>query len=57
VDEGAKYWEQHKSSPDIYAIKMLSRTNEVKMVSDIAGLGAYLVLEATAYQQVPQNFC
>lgn len=48
VDEGAGYWEQHKSSPDRYAMKMLSRTNEVKMISDIAGLGAFLVLEVTA---------
>ena len=50
VDEGARYWEQHKSSPDRYAMKMLSRTNEVKIVSDIAGLGAFLVLEGTACQ-------
>ena len=48
VDEGARYWEQHKSSPDRYAMKMLSRTNEVKIVSDVAGLGAFLVLEGTA---------
>ena len=47
VDEGASYWEQHKSSPDRYAMKMLSRTNEVKIVSDVAGLGAFLVLEVT----------
>jgi SAM-dependent MidA family methyltransferase len=50
VDEGARYWEQHKSSPDRYAMKMLSRTNEVKIVSDVAGLGAFLVLEGTACQ-------
>ena len=47
VDEGAKYWDRHKSSPDIHAMKMRSRTYEVKIVSDIAGLGAFLVLEAT----------
>jgi SAM-dependent MidA family methyltransferase len=47
VDEGAGYWEQHRSSPDRYAMKMLSRTNEVKIVSDVAGLGAFLVLEVT----------
>jgi SAM-dependent MidA family methyltransferase len=47
VDEGARYWEQNKSSPDRYAMKMLSRTNEVKIVSDVAGLGAFLVLEVT----------
>jgi SAM-dependent MidA family methyltransferase len=47
VDEGSRYWEQHKSSPDIHAIKMRSRTNEAKIVSDVAGLGAFLVLEVT----------
>jgi SAM-dependent MidA family methyltransferase len=50
VDDGAKYWERHKSSPDIYAIKMRSRNNEAKIVSNIAGLGAFLVLEGTACQ-------
>jgi SAM-dependent MidA family methyltransferase len=50
VDEGAKYWEQHKSSPDVHAMKMRSRTNEAKIVSDIAGLGAFLVFEGTACQ-------
>jgi hypothetical protein len=48
VDEGAKHWDRHKSSPDIHAMKMRSRTNEVKIISDIAGLGAFLVLEMTA---------
>ena len=33
VDEGAMYWDQHKSSLDIHAKKMLSRTNEGKIVS------------------------
>ena len=47
VDEGARYWEQNKSSPDRYAMKMLSRTNEVKIIHEITGLGAFLVLEAT----------
>ena len=47
VSEGNEYWEDHKTAPDIAAIKMRSRTNEVKIISDVAGLGAFLVLEAT----------
>jgi SAM-dependent MidA family methyltransferase len=47
VDDGAKYWDQHKSSPDIAAVKMRSRTHEAKLIADIAGLGAFLVLEKT----------
>ena len=47
VSEGNEYWEDHKTTPDIAAIKMRSRTNEVKIISDVAGLGAFLVLEAT----------
>ena len=47
VSEGNEYWEDHKTTPDIAAMKMRSRTNEVKIISDVAGLGAFLVLEAT----------
>jgi SAM-dependent MidA family methyltransferase len=57
VDEGAKHWDRHKSSPDMHAMKMRSRTNEVKIISDIAGLGAFLVLEMTACPQKQQNSC
>ena len=45
VSEGNEYWEDHKTTPDIAAIKMRSRTNEVNILSDVAGLGAFLVLE------------
>ena len=45
VYEGAKYWEQHKSSPDVSAMKMRSRANEARLITDPAGIGAYSVLE------------
>ena len=45
VDEGRKYWEQHKSSPDISAMKMHSRAFEARLITDTTGMGAYLVLE------------
>jgi SAM-dependent MidA family methyltransferase len=45
VSEGAKYWEQHKSSPDVLAMKMRSRANEARVIRDISGIGAFSVLE------------
>jgi hypothetical protein len=45
VSEGAKYWEQHKSSPDVFAMKMRSRANEASLITDISGIGGYSVLE------------
>ena len=45
VSEGAKYWEQHKSSPDVFAMKMRSRGNEARLLADSVGIGAYSVLE------------
>ena len=45
VSEGEKYWEQHKSSPDVLAMKMRSRANEAPAITDISGIGAYSVLE------------
>ena len=45
VTEGAKYWEQHKSSPDVLALKMRSRANEARVITDISGIGAFSVLE------------
>jgi SAM-dependent MidA family methyltransferase len=55
VSEGNEYWEDHKTTPDIAAIKMRSRTNEVKIISDVAGLGAFLVLEATVDDENRMN--
>jgi SAM-dependent MidA family methyltransferase len=45
VSEGSKYWEQHKSAPDIAAMKMRSRVNEAQALTDRDGLGAFSVLE------------
>jgi hypothetical protein len=45
VDEGAKYWDQHKSSPDVHAMKMRSRANEVQALTSLDGLGAFSALE------------
>jgi SAM-dependent MidA family methyltransferase len=45
VSEGNKYWDEHKSSPDIYAMKMRSRVNEAQALTSQEGLGAFSVLE------------
>jgi hypothetical protein len=45
VDDGMKYWEQHKSFPDIHALKMGSRANEAPGLTAGDGLGSFLVLE------------
>jgi SAM-dependent MidA family methyltransferase len=45
VAEGSRYWEEHKSAPDIAAIKMRSRINEAHALTDRDGLGAFSVLE------------
>jgi SAM-dependent MidA family methyltransferase len=45
VSEGGEYWEEHKSSPDIAAMKMRSRTNESQALTSLDGLGAFSVLE------------
>ena len=45
VAEGNKYWQQHKSAPDIAAMKMHSRVNEAQALTSHDGLGAFSVLE------------
>jgi SAM-dependent MidA family methyltransferase len=45
VSEGNKYWDEHKSAPDIYAMKMHSRVNEAQALTSQDGLGAFSVLE------------
>jgi SAM-dependent MidA family methyltransferase len=45
VSEGNKYWDEHKSVPDIYAMKMRSRSNEAQALTSQDGLGAFSVLE------------
>jgi SAM-dependent MidA family methyltransferase len=45
TSEGSRYWEEHKSAPDIAAMKMRSRLNEAEALIDHDGLGAFSVLE------------
>jgi SAM-dependent MidA family methyltransferase len=45
VSEGAKYWEEHKSAPDIAAIKMRSRANEALQLTSETGIGSFSVIE------------
>jgi SAM-dependent MidA family methyltransferase len=45
VSEGNAYWEEHKSAPNIAAMKMRSRVNEAQALTDRDGLGAFCVLE------------
>jgi hypothetical protein len=45
VDEGARYWEQHKSSPDVYAVKLRSRQSEVTTLLSGKGLGGFISME------------
>jgi hypothetical protein len=45
VSEGIRYWEEHKSDPDVAALKMRSRANEVQVLTSLDGLGAFSALE------------
>ena len=45
VSEGSKYWEEHKSAPDVAAMKMRSRKNESFALTTRDGLGSFRVLE------------
>ena len=45
VLEGSRYWEEHKSSPDVAALKMRSRANESLALTTRDGLGGFSVLE------------
>jgi SAM-dependent MidA family methyltransferase len=45
VDEGAKYWDQHKSSPDIHAMKMRSRQSEATTLLSGKGFGGFISME------------
>jgi len=40
-----EYWKAHKSSPDIAALKMRSRSNEAEALTSQDGLGGFSVLE------------
>ena len=41
VIEGTNYWESMKNAPDVAAMKMRSRSTEVKSLSDSLGLGSF----------------
>jgi SAM-dependent MidA family methyltransferase len=45
VSEGMQYWEAHKTSPDVAALKMRSRINEAQALVDPDGLGAFWVID------------
>jgi SAM-dependent MidA family methyltransferase len=44
VSEGMQYWEAHKTSPDVAALKMRSRANEALALVSEDGLGSFTVL-------------
>lgn len=48
VDEGKKYWEEHRSSPNVVALKMLSRVNEASILMNQTGLGCFSVVTVDA---------
>jgi SAM-dependent MidA family methyltransferase len=48
VSEGNKYWEQNKSAPNVAAMKMQSRANEAKALTDERGLGCFGVIEVVS---------
>jgi hypothetical protein len=45
VDEGHQYWENHKLTPGLTALKMRSRRTELGSICDDEGLGSFLVME------------
>ena len=45
VDEGNQYWEMHKGSPGLAAIKMRSRRTELGSICGDEGLGLFSVME------------
>ena len=47
VAAGSKYWEEHKSAPDIAAMKMRSRITEIEMLKALSQTGGYSTVELT----------
>ena len=45
VSEGSRFWEEHKSAPDIAAMKMRSRANEALQLTSEMGIGSFSVIE------------
>jgi SAM-dependent MidA family methyltransferase len=44
VSEGTQYWDKHKTAPDVAAMKMGSRANEAKSLTDRNGLGGFCIV-------------
>ena len=47
VSEGSKYWEDHRYSPDVAAVKMRSRITEIEMLKTLSQTGRYSTVELT----------
>jgi len=45
VAEGRSYWEAHASAPDVTALRMRSRVSEAEALTDVSGLGSFMVAE------------
>jgi SAM-dependent MidA family methyltransferase len=45
VDEGVKYWEEHKVTPNVQAMKMRSRVAERDALTSSSGLGNFIVVQ------------
>jgi hypothetical protein len=45
VDEGVKYWEEHKETPNVQAMKMRSRVVERDALTSSSGLGDFIVVQ------------
>ena len=46
--EGKRYWDEHRSNPNVLALKMLSRSTEASTLLDESGLGSFSVLTIDA---------
>lgn len=53
VSEGNNYWEEHKSAPDVAAMKMLSRVIEYRALNEMSEAGMYKVI---AFDRVIREF-
>jgi len=48
VSEGSRYWEQQKTSPDIFALKMRSRSNEFGTLNKMSKFGSFTAISMNA---------
>jgi SAM-dependent MidA family methyltransferase len=44
VSEGGDYWEEHKSAPDVAAMKMRSRANELGTLNKMSESGSFIAI-------------